>query len=294
MNNAPGNERGTKAMPPAPSGHASGNDSRGSSKAIKGVQPSESMQQTRLPAGKSGQVGSTATEARQRVDKAFPQQIDIPPSNPNRRQKAEGLDKSADKIQKLIDAASKGDAATVKQLLESGVDPDGPAKDGRTPLMAAASGGSLPVIEALVGACADPTLGKGSETPLTIAFQKGNQNVLKALFAASFQTLDGVVGPGVVYDPRYSLSQVVQSSDDVPASAIDDLREMTAKLAHMNRDCGNSSPVGGKYGNYTEMMENCEHDEKDSDLLREEAVRLAMKSLVKTNRDLKDMDSGLH
>jgi ankyrin repeat protein len=245
------------------------------------------QQKTLLPPGRGGSKGIS-------IDKSFPPPIDTNQSNPNRRQKPEGLDKSPAKIDQLMSAAGKGDVATVKQLLDSGVDPDGPAKDGRTPLMAAAQAGSLPVIEALVGACADPTLGKGSETPLTIAFNKGNQNVLKALFAASFQTLDGVVGPGVVYDPRYSISRIAQASEDVPESAIDDLREVTAKLAHMNRDAGTSSPSGGRYGNYTELMDNFETDEKDSDMLREEAVRLAMKSLVKNNREMKDLDTSLH
>lgn len=76
-------------------------------------------------------------------------------------------------MQKLIDASKNGDVNKVNELLASGIDPDGPGKGGETPLMAAARGGHLAVVEALVQAFADPTLGKGEETPLTIAFQKG-------------------------------------------------------------------------------------------------------------------------
>jgi hypothetical protein len=284
---------GMKAMPPGPSGNEVG----GPVANAKGAPPAQQpMQQTRLPPGRQpgppapaggGKGGSSAPPA---VSKGVQQ---LPPASSNRRQKAEGLDKSPASIQKLIDAAGKGDVATVKQLLESGIDPDGPAKDGKTPLMAAASSGSIPVIEALVEACADPTLGKGSDTPLTIAFQKGKQDVLKVLFASSFTHLDGQVGPGVVYDPRYSLSKIAKESEDVPQTAIDDLRDITQKLAHMNQSSGSGSPTG-KYGNYTELMSGYDTEDKDSDLMREESVRQAMKSLVKTQKDAKEIETNLH
>jgi hypothetical protein len=289
-----------KAAPPAPAGNQTGGPVAGA----KGAPPAQqqAMQQTQLPPGRQpgppapavGGKGDSkgASSAPTAPSKGVSQLAPMPSSN--RKTKADGLDKSPASIQKLIDAAGKGDVATVKQLLESGIDPDGPAKDGKTPLMAAASSGSIPVIEALVEACADPTLGKGAETPLTIAFQKGKQDVLKALFAASFQHLDGQVGPGVVYDPRYSLSKIAKESEDVPQTAIDDLRDITQKLAHMNSGGSSSSPKGGQFGNYTELMAGYDTEDKDSDLLREESVRLAMKSLVKTQKAAKEIETNLH
>jgi len=97
------------------------------------------------------------------------------PTKSHRPMKPEGLDKSDKSMQQLINEAKNGNVAKVNELLASGIDPDGPAKDGKTPLMAATTAGHVAVVEALLGAYADPTLGKNAETPLTIAFQKGNQ-----------------------------------------------------------------------------------------------------------------------
>jgi ankyrin repeat protein len=198
------------------------------------------------------------------------------------------LDKTPDKINKLIQAAQSGDLASVQQLLSSGVDPDGPAKDGRTPLMAATEKGSLPVVEALLAAFADPTLGKGAETPLTIAYQKGKQDILKALFAASFQTLGNTV-QGTVNDPRYSLSRVAQVNDEVPEDALEDLREVTTMLARVSGGISpTSAAAGGKYGNYTGTFNPDLLESKDSDYQREALVRSTMQDLVKRVNDAKD------
>jgi len=195
-----------------------------------------------------------------------------------RRGKAEGLDKSPANIQKLISAAGNGDVTTVRQLLDSGVDPDGPAKDGKTPLMAAATNGSVQVVEALIQACADPTMGKGSETPLTIAFQKGKQDILKALFAASFTTLDNQIGAGIIQQS----AGMEGAAEDVPESAADDLREVTAQLARVSTTSPTAT-AGGKYGNYSDRFNPGDMESQDSEFLREEAVRLAMRTLVKQN-----------
>lgn len=201
-----------------------------------------------------------------------------------RKGKASGLDKSDASMAKLIGAAKNGDVSQVKQLLESGVDPDGPAKDGQTPLMAATRGGHTAVVEALLGACADPTLGKGDETPLTIAFQKGNQNLLKVLFAGSFNNLNSMVGPNAV---DYQ-SSGAQGDSNVPDNAEYELREMTAKIAAMNTKDGPSSPKGSnKYGNYSHLTtgKDMDMDSADTDMLRAESVKMTMKQLAKTNKD---------
>merc|ERR1712216_343514 len=154
--------------------------------------------------------------------------------------------------------------------------------DGKTPLMAATAGGHMKVVEVLLGACADPTLGKGEETPLTIAFQKGKQDILKVLFNASFTTMNSAIGSGIidVNDPG-----VRSDNQDVPENAHSELRGVTQMIVKLNTRDRPSSPEGHKqYGNYADLAAKCDTDEKDSELLRTEAVRLAMKSLSKTNK----------
>jgi ankyrin repeat protein len=213
------------------------------------------------------------------------------PEMATRPRKAAGLDASDASMQKLITAAKNGDVAKVTELLASGIDPDGPAKDGKTPLMEATRGGHVAVVEALVEAFADPVLGKGDETPMTIAFQKGNQDLLKVLFKASFNSLDSSIKPGCMAafpdsgNPR-------SDNQEVPDNAEQDLREMTKMIAGLNKERP-ISPAHQKYGNYAHMASNANADaEKDSDMMREQSVRLAMKSLIKTaNAEITGMDS---
>lgn len=199
------------------------------------------------------------------------------PPTDSRPRKADGLDKTDASMQKLIGAAKNGDAGKVKECLDAGIDPDGPAKDGQTPLMAATRGGHSAVVEALLGACADPTMGKGEETPLTIAFQKGNQGLLKVLFNASFTNLNTLVGPSEINIPQ---STFVGSSE-VPDNASYELRDVTSKIAAINRGRP-ESPEHGKYGNYAHLTAKVDMEDHDTDMLRAESVRLRMRSLAKT------------
>lgn len=209
---------------------------------------------------------------------SYPQRSEFEPwqaPEASRKGKAPGLDKSDASMQKLIGAAKNGDVSQVKQLLESGIDPDGPGKDGQTPLMAATKGGHTAVVEALLEACADPTLGKGEETPLTIAFQKGNQNLLKVLFAGSFNNLNSMVGPGSIDLPTGS-----QRAQFDPESLESDLRDITRKIADINRDKPPSP--SGKYGNYSHLTSGALPGEDEDEMMRIETVRMTMKSLAKT------------
>jgi len=184
---------------------------------------------------------------------------------------------------KLIDAAKTGDASKVQACLDEGIDPDGPARDGKTPLMAATSGGHMAVVEKLLGACADPTLGKGDETPLTIAFQKGNQALLKVLFNASFTTMNTALGPGII---DVAETGIRSDNQEVPDNVYSELRGVTQMIAKVNARDRPGSPEGHeKYGNYASLAAKCDTEDKDSELMRTEAVRLQMKSLSKTNKE---------
>jgi hypothetical protein len=202
--------------------------------------------------------------------------------------KPQGLDRSPDKVQKLCDAAKNGDVEGVHRLLESGIDPDGASRDGRTPLMAAATGGHLRVVQALLAAYADPNVGKGADTPLTIAFQKGNQDILKALFGASFNALDNMVlstsGFTGVSAHGYSGGIIEAEPASVPDSAMDNLRHVTAKLASVSSDRRDISPFRqtARYGNYGDkvMLEP-----KKGGEIREQAVRLTMRSLKSSHKE---------
>jgi len=200
---------------------------------------------------------------------------------PPRPQKAQGLDKSPDKVQKLCDAAKNGDVAGVKQLLEAGVDPDGPAKNGTTPLMSAAQGGKLAVVEALLAAFADPNLGKGDETPLTIAFQKGSQDILKALFGASFSALGNMVNSSPLDISGYAR----ENMNEVPDNAADDLRNVTMRLSKVNKQ-REDSPTGRdkspqRFGQTYETLEEEDQANPKGAVLRTQNVRMTMQSLAK-------------
>jgi len=160
--------------------------------------------------------------------------------------------------------------------LDASVDPDVAGVDGTTPLMAAAGKGSVGAVEALLAAGADVNMGKDGNTPMTIAFQKGNKEVLQALFSAAFQSLESAVGPGVVASPvGRSLKVSGTGDDEVPESAIYELREVTAKLAELGKTKPGTVP-GGEAEEAVIPPQTGENEK-----LREEAVRGAMLTIAR-------------
>lgn len=171
-------------------------------------------------------------------------------------------------VEQLVDAAKTGDAVTVKSLLGKNVDPDATGRDGTTPLFNAAAKGSLPCVQALIEAAADPNIGKKGNTPMTVAFQKGHKDVLKALFGSTFQSLENVM----VRDKGMAPATVITEEDgEVPDSAVYELREVTKKLAEVGTQI---LPV------VKAPVDLPAESEEDSELMRQVAMRDAMKSIA--------------
>ncbi|GMI13778.1 hypothetical protein TrVE_jg9637 [Triparma verrucosa] len=88
----------------------------------------------------------------------------------------------------LVDAAERGDANKVGELLAAGADVNYSKEgdEGRTALYKAALNGHLEVVQALVAAKADLNKAKttGGATPLFVAAQEGHLDVVQELVAA--------------------------------------------------------------------------------------------------------------
>ena len=82
----------------------------------------------------------------------------------------------------LINAVKAGDIATVKELIESGVDVDCQDEQGWTPLNWAAGKGDIEAVRLLVESGADVfKVGRDQRTPYMIALAAGRVNVVKFL-----------------------------------------------------------------------------------------------------------------
>ncbi|KOR31084.1 hypothetical protein TI04_02620, partial [Achromatium sp. WMS2] len=89
----------------------------------------------------------------------------------------------------IHDAVDRGDVATIKRLIASGVGIDTPAEDGWSPLNIAALGGQTAVAEYLInaGANVNATVPNGGGRPLFIAAQGGYLAIVKLLVASGAQ-----------------------------------------------------------------------------------------------------------
>jgi len=181
-------------------------------------------------------------------------------------QKANNLDRSPEQASKITASAKAGDVVEVRRLLEQGVDPDVIGPGGQTALMSAAAGGHLQVAEALLAAGADANVGKDGSTPMTIAFQKGQKEMLRLLFQWAFQRLETVVGHGAV-----SWHEIQAFDREAPENAMDDLREVTTKLASLSGSRQEVFPASDQ----SEFP--ISSDEYDG--MRTEAIKDAMRTL---------------
>jgi hypothetical protein len=85
----------------------------------------------------------------------------------------------------LFDAARRGDAAAVRSLVRSGIDPNGRDGERRTPLMEAARRGHSEAVRALIAEKADVDASTpGGSTALMEAANEGHAEVVRALLDA--------------------------------------------------------------------------------------------------------------
>ena len=93
-----------------------------------------------------------------------------------------------------FDACADGDAATIREIVSNGVDPNYPDENGATPLILAARGGHLEAAEALLDGGADIELAADYpaqvDTPLSAASQEGHLPMVDFLLARG-AVLDG-------------------------------------------------------------------------------------------------------
>ncbi|MFC5852472.1 ankyrin repeat domain-containing protein [Streptomyces chlorus] len=87
---------------------------------------------------------------------------------------------------RLVQAAMREEAGTVRALVRAGADPDGANADGTTPLYAAAVGGATEIVACLLDAGASPDVESRDETdgtPLCAAAAWGHADVVRQLLA---------------------------------------------------------------------------------------------------------------
>eukprot|EP00747_Dinoflagellata_sp_TGD_P194353 gnl/TRDRNA2_/TRDRNA2_61666_c0_seq1.p1 gnl/TRDRNA2_/TRDRNA2_61666_c0~~gnl/TRDRNA2_/TRDRNA2_61666_c0_seq1.p1 ORF type:complete len:358 (+),score=88.45 gnl/TRDRNA2_/TRDRNA2_61666_c0_seq1:43-1116(+) len=200
-----------------------------------------------------------------------------------KHRKAPDCDKSPATVDALLAAVKGGDVDATKKLLDSKADPDATAKDGTSALMIAADKGKVKLVNALVEAGADVNIGgKDGNTPLTIAHAKGHTEVRRVLMAAAFQSLDSAVGSGKALDAAGNQNY---GDEEVPESAMFELREVTSQLARLGKTEGEGSPARSTGGAAIQQATQGEDGEgHDSELMREEAVRDAMRTLLKVQQ----------
>jgi ankyrin repeat protein len=196
-------------------------------------------------------------------------------------QTTRALDKNPQLVERLCTSAKDGDVNEVTRLLEQGVDPDCAGKNGSTAMVMAADKGHAAVVKALLDGGANPTIGKGEKTPMIAAFQKGHKEILSLLFAASFQTLESAVGSGGSMSPvaRAHSANLGGGDDEVPYSSICELRDVTARLASISQ-----KPPETGWVSTVSMAPQADSDLGDSDLARENAMRMAMRNCAQAKK----------
>mmetsp|Transcript_68546 Transcript_68546/g.222053 ORF Transcript_68546/g.222053 Transcript_68546/m.222053 type:complete len:318 (+) Transcript_68546:255-1208(+) len=201
-------------------------------------------------------------------------------------EKAANLDSSPQTCQQLVAACQAGDAAAVMRLLAASADPDaaaaaGAGAAGGQPLLLAASGGHLPIVEALLAAGADPNIVREGATPMTAAFQKGHQEVLRALFGATFQSLGSAVQTnGAAFNsPLQSLP--VTEGEGVTDAMLEEVVQVAQRFVQQDRSFDGRSRRPPTTGSLSRIQVKT-IDAELATCIRSAAVKDAIKSIVGT------------
>ncbi|KAF6134407.1 hypothetical protein GIB67_033579 [Kingdonia uniflora] len=94
------------------------------------------------------------------------------------------VDSQSDAGTPLIWAAGHAQQVTVKLLLDHHADPNVETDDGITPLLSSVAACSFPCLELLIQAGANPNVSAGGVTPLHIAADSGNPEIINCLLKA--------------------------------------------------------------------------------------------------------------
>src|SRR5262245_45298751 len=169
---------------------------------------------------------------------------------------------AADGPDELWTAARKGDAATVKRLLESGVDVNATTPYGATALSFASEKGHVDIVKLLIAAKADVNVKDTfySATPLTWAMSKNSTPVIRELLDAGAtggdQVLLSAVRGGDAELARVVIEKAKPSEEMLTAALVHvpekkpELKEMLTKAGAKPaspEDGEKFQPVVGKY-----------------------------------------------
>jgi outer membrane protein assembly factor BamB len=170
--------------------------------------------------------------------------------------------RAADGPDELWTAARKGDAATVKRLLEAGVDVNSKTPYGATALSFAAEKGHVEIVKLLIAAKADVNVKDTfySATPLTWAMSKNSTPVIRELLDAGAtggdQVLLSAVRSGDAELARVVLEKAKPSEEMLTAALVHvpekkpEVKEMLTKAGAKPaspEDAEKFQPVVGKY-----------------------------------------------
>jgi len=138
-----------------------------------------------------------------------------------------------DQNEQLFEAARKGDVATVKALLDRGVDVNTKFRYGATALSYAADKGHLEVVKLLLERKADVNVKDTfyNATPIIWAADKGHAKVVEALIAAGAQGREEALQSGV-RGGRLELVKVVLAAGKLDAEALSNALATATRAKH--------------------------------------------------------------
>eukprot|EP00435_Cladocopium_sp_Y103_P024361 s21_g6.t1 len=133
----------------------------------------------------------------------------------------------------LVHAIRTGDKEEVRRILRSGHDPKISA-EGTFPLLVAAEQGRAELVQLLLDAKADANVTQDGLTAMQLAFNAGNQTMVKLLFANAFKSLESAVSiKGPRAEQFKAPARVI--GEEVEIDAFNNLRQVTERVAQLGR-----------------------------------------------------------